>query len=111
MRDLHDAHFAELVAAQEIQNHEIEAALARYLEAVQASREKLRVATEDRLRVWNGEMSPRIDAAPLAAALDEGGPAPVVTRHLPGTPEHEAAVDRAIADKTTLVTRDQTQPK
>lgn len=98
MKDLHDIHEAEIIAAQIEHNDAIVAAQVAYSIAVAASREKLRTATEERQRVWHGETPSRIDAEALAAALSGEAPAPVITHHLPGTPEHEAAVDRAIVE-------------
>lgn len=98
MKDIHDIHEAEIIAAQIEHNDAIVAAQVKYSVAIQASREKMLTAREKRERLWHGEAPSRIDAEALAAALGEDSPSPVITHHLPGTPEHEAAVDRAIAE-------------
>jgi hypothetical protein len=98
VKDLHDTHEAEIITAQIEHNNDIVAAQVKYSIAVQTSREKLAAATQERQRVWHGEAPSRVDADALAAALGEDSPSPVIRRHLPGTPEHEAAVERAIAD-------------
>lgn len=64
----------------------VNAAIEAFDHAVVDAETAFATSSSVRLRQFSG------DVEPVQA------PAPVITHHLPGTPEHEAAVDRVIVD-------------